>query len=80
MKLKGRVAAQVLADREFLRITLERIKEGIEAIDQDLSDPHRDGSGTDSRVPDADAYNELYATVAQLVTDALDALAHINRT
>lgn len=76
MKIKGRSAARLLSDREFLVLTLERIKEGTEAIDMDLADPHRDGTGRDSRVPDCDAYNDLYATVRQLV---LDALTHVNR-
>jgi hypothetical protein len=65
------LAPQLLAERELLLCTLERIQEAADAIDQELSDPHGDGTGDDSRPPDADSYNDLISTVTHLAGGTL---------
>jgi hypothetical protein len=44
----------------FLLATIHHVVDAVRRIDQELDDPHGDGSGRDSESPTGDSYNELW--------------------
>lgn len=67
------LARDIIAERDRLAQALDDILRFSAALSQELDDPHANGSGEDSEVPDGDDYETLHAEVCAIAREALAA-------